>query len=224
MMRVFIAGAGQAGVSVAKHLSNLGHEVSVVDRDPLITRRIFEQHGIAAITGDATDAALLQQAEIGRADVAVSMLARDADNLAVALLAREFGARRVMVRMRDVAYRRPYEHAGVDRILSETEILVGSLAISIEHEAVGHAMILGDGNSVAFDLTINHAARVVGRTVSELAQSADFPRSCVFAAIFDENGMTSPRGNTQIRGGQQVLLVSHREEMSRVVDFFMSRA
>jgi trk system potassium uptake protein len=222
-MRVFIAGAGQAGISVALHMSKLGHAVSILDRDVQVTRSVFEQHGIVALTGDATDAQLLKQAEVGRAHVAVAMLHRDADNLAVALLARDQGARRVMVRMRDVDYRGAYERAGVHRILSETEILVGALAMVIEYEPVRHAMLLGGGDSVAFELMIPEDAAVVGRSVSEIAAEADFPPSCVFAGIFGADGMQSPRGATVVPGNEPILLVSRREEMSRVVEFFMRR-
>jgi trk system potassium uptake protein TrkA len=221
-MRIFIAGAGQAGLSVAAHLGGLGHVVSVLDRDPQRVRRAFEQHGLVAFQGDATDAALLRQAEVGLADVAVAMLDRDADNLAVALLARDQGAKRVMVRMRDVDYRGAYQHAGVHRILSETEILVGSLATTIEHEHVQHAMLLGAGDSVAFELTIPGNSAVVGRSVSEIAAQPDFPPSCVFAALFDKAGMMqSPRGATVVGAEQQVLLVARRVEMPRVVELFM---
>jgi trk system potassium uptake protein TrkA len=220
-MRVFIAGAGQAGVSVALYLAGLGHAVSVLDRDPQRVRRVFEQHGLVALQGDATDAALLRSSEVGLADVAVAMLDRDADNLAVALLARDLGTKRVMVRMRDVDYRGAYEYAGVHRILSETEILVGALATAIEHEPVRHAMLLGGGESVAFELTIAANAAVVGRSVSEIAAQADFPSSCVFAALFDEAGMHSPRGATVVCAEQTALLVSRRAEMPRVVEFFM---
>jgi len=220
-MRVFIAGLGQAGLNVASHLGELGHSVTVIDRDPTVARRVFEQHGIVALTGDATSASLLHEAEVEHADVAVAMLARDADNLAVALLARELGARRVMVRMRDVHYRGAYELAGVDRILSETEILVGAVAMAIEHRAVRHAMLLGTGDTVAFELTIPSEAAVVGRSVSAIATDPGYPRSCVFAGIFDASGMQSPRGATVIAKDQTVLLVSLRSEMSAVVAFFM---
>jgi trk system potassium uptake protein TrkA len=139
------------------------------------------------------------------------------------LLANELGARRVMVRMRDVDYRGAYERAGVHQILSETEIMVGALAMAIEHEAVRHAMLLGAGDSVAFELTIPPDAVVVGRTVSELAQEPDFPVSCVFAAIFDANGMQSPRGASVVESGHQVLLVSRRDDMPRALEFFLRR-
>jgi trk system potassium uptake protein TrkA len=219
-MRVFIAGAGQAGLGVAKHLAELGHEVSIIDRDAALSRRAFENHGIVAHVGDATDAALLREADVGRADVVVSMLVRDADNLAVALLARELGARRVMVRMRDIDYRGAYERAGVNRILSETEILVGAMAMSIEHEPVQHAMLLGSGDSVAFELTVPSDAAVVGKTIGAIAADGAFPRSCVIGGLFDNQGMQAPRGASVIEAGKTILLVSRREEMLKVVDFF----
>jgi trk system potassium uptake protein TrkA len=110
----------------------------------------------------------LSQAEPQRADVVVTMLHRDADNLAVAALSRSLGAKRVMVRMRDPLYRPVYEAAGVQQILSETEVLVGAFATAIEFEAVRHSMVLGSG-SIAIELKVPSHARVVGRSVSDLA-------------------------------------------------------
>jgi len=222
-MRVFIAGAGQAGVGVAKQLADIGHDVSIMERDPALSKRAFEDHGIAAHVGDATDAAHLREAEVGRADVVVAMLVRDADNLAVALLARELGARRVMVRMRDIDYRGAYERAGVHRILSETEIVVGAMAMSIEYEAVQHAMLLGKGDSVAFELTVPAGAAVAGKTVGEIAADPGYPKSCVFGGLFDSRGMSSPRGASVIAVDTTLLLVSRRDDMSAVVQFFSKK-
>src|SRR5688572_2677886 len=125
-MRVLIAGAGRAGLSVAVHLARTGHDVTVVDRDESTAKQAFERHGLVSLVGDATDAGLLKEAEVARADVVVAMLRRDADNLAVALLAQAAGARRVMVRMRDAEYRSVYVRAGVDRILSEIDVFIGA--------------------------------------------------------------------------------------------------
>ena len=44
----------------------------------------------------------------------------------LAFLARSLGAKRVIVRMRDPAYRSVFEAANITEILSETEILVGA--------------------------------------------------------------------------------------------------
>ena len=136
-MRIVIVGAGRAGLEVATHLTRVGHHVTIIDHDEAVTRRASEQHGLVALCGDATVAAVLEEADITQSDVVVAMLRRDADNLAVALLARSAGVSRVMVRMRDNAYRSVYAAAGIDRLpatlaealdrMERSELVAGAL-------------------------------------------------------------------------------------------------
>lgn len=221
-MRVLIAGAGRIGLSVGAALREAGHDVFLIDRDPAVAKRAFEQHGLVSMAGDAADASFLREAEVARADVVVAMLPRDADNLAVAALALASGARRVMVRMRDPEFRPIYVQAGVQRILSETDVFVGALATAIEHEAVRHSMILGHGDAVAFELVLPEHATVAGRTVSDIAADPGFPRSCVFAGMYGEGlPVEAPRGATVVRAGTTVLLVARKEEVGDVISFFL---
>jgi trk/ktr system potassium uptake protein len=221
-MRVLIVGVGRAGLSIAQHLSASGHEVTVIDRDRSITERASERYGLIALAGDATDTEVLEDAEIARADVVVALLQRDAENLAVALLARAAGVERVMVRMRDKAYLPVYIKAGVDRLFSETDVLIGALATAIEHDAVRHAMLLGNGESVAFEIAIPANSAIAGRSVSDLASDAGFPRSCVFAALYRSDGIVEgPRGSSLVPAGATVLLVARRDELKQTIEFFM---
>src|SRR5262249_31903799 len=149
--------------------------------------------GLVAMCGDATSARLLADAEVARADVVVAMLRRDADNLAVALLARSAGAKRVMVRMRQPEYRSVYLAAGVNPILAETDVLIGALGPAIEHEAVRHSMVLGGGESLAVELKLPSDVAIAGLSVAEVAAQPGFPPSCVFAAIAGDGGeLTAP--------------------------------
>ncbi|EYF01275.1 potassium channel family protein [Chondromyces apiculatus] len=224
-MRIVIVGAGRAGLSVAIHLRAGGHDVTVVDRDTALTARAFEQHGLVALVGDATDALLLKEAEVARADVVAAMLRRDADNLAVALLSQAAGARRVMVRMRDPEYRSVYERAKVDRIFSEMDVFIGAIGTAIEHTAVRNALLLGKGLSVAFELEVPSESAVVGRPVSAIAADPGFPGSCVFAAMHLPDGtIEAPRGSSVVQAGMLVLLVASRHELGTVIEFFLRKA
>jgi trk system potassium uptake protein TrkA len=221
-MRVVIAGAGDAGLSVAAQLQRSGHDVTVIDRDEPTARRAFEHHGLVSIPGDATSARILKDADVQRADVVVAMMRRDADNLAVALLAREAGVRRVMVRMRDTEYRSVYVAAGVHRILSETDVLVGAFATAIEHEAVRHSMLLGSGESLAFEIVVPEGAGVVGRAVSDIAADPAFPPSCVLAGMSREGQeVDAPRGSSVVDAGMAILLVVRAPDLGRAIAFFM---
>jgi len=217
-MKIVIVGAGRAGLEVATHLTRIGHAVTIIDSDEAVTRRASAQHGLVALTGDATIAAVLYQADIAQSDVVVAMLRRDADNLAVALLARAAGVERVMVRMRDNAYRSVYNSAGIDRVLSETDMITGSVATAIEHDAIRHAMLLGNGSAIAFELTVPAGSAAAGKTIMELAALPLFPSSCVFAALYQKDGsVEAPRGSAVIQAGTTVLLVSRAGEVGEAV-------
>ena len=217
-MKIVMVGGGRAGLAVAIHLTQSGHAVTLVDSDSAVTRRASAQYGIVALTGDATVAALLEEAEVAESDMVVAMLRRDADNLAVALLARAAGVVRVIVRMRDNAYRPVYAAAGIDRVLSETDLIIGSIATAIEHDAIRHAMLIGDGAAIAFELTIPAGSVGAGRTVMELAARPDFPTSAVFAALYRAGGgVEAPRGSTVVEPGTTVVLVVRREDVSAAI-------
>jgi trk system potassium uptake protein TrkA len=217
-MKIVIVGAGRAGLEVATHLTRIGHAVTIVDSDEAVIRRASQQYGLVALSGDATTAAVLDDAGIAQSDVVVAMLRRDADNLAVALLARAAGVERVMVRMRDNAYRPVYAAAGIDRVLSETDLITGSVATAIEHDAIRHAMLLGDGSAIAFELTVPSGSAATGKTIMELAALPGFPSTCVFAAVYRaDGGVEAPRGSTVVQVGTTVLLVARADEVARAV-------
>ncbi|HEX8029020.1 MAG TPA: TrkA family potassium uptake protein [Vicinamibacterales bacterium] len=217
-MKILIVGAGRAGLELAVQLSRLEHVVTIIDTDAAVARRAAEQFGLVTITGDATTAEVLDDAAIAQMNIVVAMLRRDADNLAVALLARSAGVERVMVRMRDNAYRAIYTKAGIDRVLSETDLITGAIAMAVEHDAIRHAMLIGDGAAIAFDLTIPAGSVGAGRTVMELVARPDFPKSGVFAALYREGGaVEAPRGSTVVDAGTTVLLVAQRDEVSDAI-------
>jgi trk system potassium uptake protein TrkA len=217
-MKIVIVGAGRAGLEVATHLARTGHSITVIDGDEAVTRRASEQYGLVALHGDATTAAVLDEADIEQSEIVVCMLRRDADNLAVALLARAAGVRRVMVRMRDNAYRQVYASAGIHHVLSETDLITGAIATAIEHDAIRHAMLLGDGTAIAFELTIPPTSSVAGRTISELAARPDFPASCVVAAVYQQDGtVEAARGSSVVQAGTTLLLVSRVNDIAHAV-------
>jgi trk system potassium uptake protein TrkA len=221
-VKIIIAGGGRAGLSVAAHLSGTGHDVTLIDRDPAVARVAFETHGIVSLAGDATEPRLMAEAEVDRVDVVVGMLPRDADNLAVAALSRRAGAKRIMVRVKDDAYRALYVAFGVDRIVSEIEVFIGAIATAIEHESVRASMLLGNGDSIAFELALPADSWLDGMSVSEIASAEGFPSSCVMAGVHLHDGpIEAPRGQSTVHAGATLLLVSRRNELAAAIDFFL---
>lgn len=123
-MLVLIVGAGRVGSSVARAALASGHEVSVLDDDPLSHERLdagmetsWEEAGGRFTVGTALEIEALLAAGIDEADVFIASTNGDNTNLTIAQIAqRRFGIDRVIVRVMDPARSDWYREQGLNTI------------------------------------------------------------------------------------------------------------
>jgi trk system potassium uptake protein TrkA len=123
-MFVLIVGAGRVGSAVAKWAMAAGHEVSVLDEDPLSHERLdagqsksWEDSGGIFTVGTALEVDALVHAGIESADVFIASTDGDNTNLIIAQIAqRRFGVERVLVRVMDPARAAWYGEQGLHTI------------------------------------------------------------------------------------------------------------
>jgi trk system potassium uptake protein TrkA len=108
-MFILIVGSGRVGSAVAKRALDAGHEVSVMDSDPLSHERLdkdqtttWEDSGGRFTVGTALEIDALVEAGIQQADVFVAATRGDNTNLVIAQIAqRRYDVPRVVVRVAD---------------------------------------------------------------------------------------------------------------------------
>ncbi len=123
-MFVMIVGAGRVGAAVAKSAQAAGHEVSVLDEDPLSHERLDAGQGRSwedaegqFTVGTALETDAMIQAGIERADVFIASTGGDNTNLIIAQIAQKrFGVDRVIARVMDPARASWYGEQGLDTI------------------------------------------------------------------------------------------------------------
>lgn len=123
-MLVLIVGAGRVGSAVARAALAAGHEVSVLDDDPLSHERLdagmetsWEEAGGRFTVGTALEIEALLAAGIEEADVFIASTNGDNTNLTIAQIAqRRFGIDRVIVRVMDPARSTWYREQGLNTI------------------------------------------------------------------------------------------------------------
>ena len=119
-----IVGAGRVGSSVARMALGAGHEVSVLDEDPLSHERLdanqntsWEDAGGRFTVGTALEMDALLEAGVAQADVFVASTNGDNTNLVIAQIAqRRFGVDRVLVRVLDPARAAWYAEQGLETV------------------------------------------------------------------------------------------------------------
>ncbi len=131
-MFLLIVGCGRVGSAVAKRALAAGHEVSVIDSDPLSHERLdqtqtttWEDSGGLFTVGTALEIDGLIEAGIARADVFFAATSGDNTNLVIAQIAqRQFNVERVVVRVLDPGRARWYAEQGLQTICPTQHAIV----------------------------------------------------------------------------------------------------
>ncbi|WP_067849161.1 potassium channel family protein [Nocardia lijiangensis] len=116
-MYVVIMGCGRVGSSLARALVRVGHEVTVIDRDPSAFLRLGDDFPGERLVGVGFDRDVLTRAGIERADAFAAVSSGDNSNIISARVAREtFGIERVVARIYDAKRAAVYERLGIPTI------------------------------------------------------------------------------------------------------------
>ena len=124
MAFILIVGAGRVGSTVARTMLSGGHEVSILDEDPLSHERLdsgmdtsWEDAGGRFTLGHALEIDALREAGIAAADVFIATTDGDNTNVTIAqIAAKAFGVPRVVVRVLDPARAEWYAEQGMHTI------------------------------------------------------------------------------------------------------------
>ncbi len=120
-MFILIVGCGRVGSAVAKRALDAGHEVSVLDSDPLSHERLdkdqtttWEDSGGRFTMGTALELDGLVEAGIEQADVFLAATSGDNTNLVISQVAqRRFKVPRIVVRVADPGRAAWYSEQGL---------------------------------------------------------------------------------------------------------------
>jgi trk system potassium uptake protein len=124
MAFILIVGAGRVGSQVARSMLDAGHEVSILDEDPLSHERLevgmdssWEDAGGRFTVGHGLEIDALLEAGIDQAEVFIASTDGDNTNLVIAqIAAKQYRVPRVIVRVLDPARAEWYAEQGLHTI------------------------------------------------------------------------------------------------------------
>ena len=224
-MYIVIAGGGMVGGGLVRSLLDNKHDVVLIEQYKELCDKLYAETGVVAINGSATSIEALNEAGIIKADVVVAATGSDADNLACAILAKSFDVPRVIVRMRNPAYKNAYIVAGVSSIVRVTDLMVNQIMMDIENPEVRRITTIGGGKADIFMIKVPDGAKVAGKSIKDIVDSRHFPSECTFVAVYDQKTelFSIPRGKQIINEGNELFLISAAENIKKAVDFLTAQ-
>lgn len=155
-MNVMILGSGRVGSTLARQLSQEGHQVTIIDLTSDAFRRLGPRFKGQKIVGTGMDQDVLRRAGIEKADAFVAVTQGDNTNIMAAQIAQNvFHVRQVIARIYDPIRAGAYREMGISTICTTT------VASGLFHSA-----LTGDSRMKSFQELMNESDRQYRELVS----------------------------------------------------------
>ncbi|MEW6753718.1 MAG: TrkA family potassium uptake protein [Candidatus Latescibacterota bacterium] len=212
-MRTLIAGQGSLLYFLCRSFASAGHAVTVVNPDRQECMGLAERLRIAVVHGDATRPAVLADAGVRQADIALAATPRDPDNLVVCQLAGlHFGVPRVLALVDDPDNEAVFRELGVEAF-SLTRTLVSLIEQQATLDQIASFVPVGQGKVNLTEVVLAADSPLAGRRLDQ----ARVPQEMLVACLVRDGRALIPRGTTALQAGDRVIVISLPESHGRAI-------
>jgi len=210
-MRIVVVGAGVVGSHLAERLSAEGHKITIVDADLALVHRIDDRLNVQAIHGNAASPRSLRKAKADSADLVIAVTDRDETNIVVSLLAKSLGAKKVVVRLRNLELSSSAspllpEAYGADLIINPVDATAEKLLRLVQNPGAFDVFDFADGEMVLWGYQISQGSPLDGVVLKDLRKRYDRIPGLI-VAISREAGLVIPTGDDELRDGDQIYVL-----------------
>jgi trk system potassium uptake protein TrkA len=203
--RVMIIGGGVVGFYLAQLLENTRLNVKIIERGRQRSEMVADNLQKALVLrGDGSDLNLLKEEGVGEMDVVISVTDSDEKNLLCSLMAKQLGAKKVIVRADHFDYVPLFEMVGVDRAVSPREATVNEVLKLTMGTGIEALTTIEGEKAEIIEYTVSRKSRVTGK----LLKDVNFPDDSLVSMVVHGGVTIIPRGNYRIREGDHLLVFS----------------
>jgi trk system potassium uptake protein TrkA len=218
---VLVVGGGKVGYYLADTLKRNGYLVGVVEADAERARKIADDLDISVIAGDATEPAILEDANASQARYVVALTGSDESNLAICQMAkREFGVPETIARAINPKNEAVFKRLGIDATISTTAMAAETIEKVLPANGMRLSPIFSQGDVEMAEVEITEKSRVLGKALAEVG----LPGDCLLIAVIRDGTVAFPRGRTVFRGGDRVYALTRRSNEDELREALMGGA
>lgn len=219
-MNIIIAGDGEVGVHLAKSLTELDHNITVVDPHSELLKRLESETDLMTITGDSTSPQVLIDANVADCDLFLSVLHDESINLVTCILAKKLKAKKTVARISNAEllnpkHREMFRELGVDELVCPERIAAREITNLLNNSVATEFFDFSGGLLTMYVVRIDEGSPVVGHDMKELAQ--EHPDLQVRVVAILRHGETLiPHRGMALRVDDQVYLIGRTNQMEGV--------
>ncbi|GAB4270082.1 MAG: Trk system potassium transporter TrkA [Opitutales bacterium] len=216
-MKALIIGAGEVGSFLSQTLSEDGHDVVVIEQDPILCQEINETQNVKTIEGNGSSAKTLAEADVANCDFVLAVTHDDRVNMMACSIAKVLGSKTTIARAHDQTYADTsfinYQlHFNIDYLISAEALCAIELAKLIRNPQRISVESFGRGDIEVQQVRVNASSRHVNMSLKDIRLDRDVR----IAYIIRENKLTIPTADTVLEAEDLVTIVGTSKSLVHV--------
>ena len=222
-MKVIVLGANHLGISLALNLAQENNDVTLVDRDFRLFQDIQSVFDLRTIIGQGSHPEVLQQADAEDADMLIALHDSDEENIIACRIAHTIYD--IPTKIAKVTTRGYLEEKNklfgkdaipIDVLVSPELSVAKNIKLLIENPGALQIAELGGGLMLMVCVRARQNGAWVGRTISQITQSAP-DLSVHIAAVFRNEKISFVNEQTTIQADDEVFFVAPKVHVSQIM-------
>lgn len=210
-----IIGGGNVGLMLAQNLEALKIKTKIIEKNYERCEYLSQNlKNTLVINGDGTNLKLLDEEEIGSADVVISVTNNDERNLLCSLLSKQLGVKRVIARVAKVLNIPLFEKVGIDVAVSPKNSAISEVKNDLAENNVDILATVEQGQGEVLEIGIK--PEFDGKRIMDLK----FPSAAIVGTILRRGKILIPNGLTELKYNDTLIIFTKSEDAAGIKDFF----
>ena len=215
-MKIIIVGIGKLGEYLAKNLVKDGNEVTIIDIDFTTSMDVINNEDVNYVYGSGLDANVLIEAGIKEADLLISVMQHDEQNVMCSLLGKKLGAQHTIARIRTPEYSNSVnilkDELGLSMLINPEALTANQIAkaLSIPSAMDATTFLKGRVQLVSFKVKENSPLDRI--TVSNISKRVD---DLIICAIERDEKIIVPSGNTKLQASDKIFVSGTNKSINK---------
>lgn len=213
--KIAIIGGGSVGFELALELEKTSMKLKLIESDLERCEELsLNLQKTLILNASGTSLELLEEEDVGKSDVVVAITNNDEKNLLCSLLSKQLGAKKVITRVSQGTTANLFERVGVDVAISQREACVNEIKNRIIDSRADVIATVERGQGEILEIKLDKDFRE--RPLFEIKM----PTPCVIAIVKRDSKVIIPKGKTQIRPNDTLLVFTKTDDVVHIKEYF----
>ena len=215
-MKIVIIGDGKVGATLVERLSDEGHDVTVIDRDPRVVESIVNNYDVLGICGNGATFTVQKEAGVDKARLLIAATSSDELNIMCCMIAKKIGARHTIARVRNPEYSKQLhflkEELGLSMVVNPELEAANEISRILRFPSAIKIEAFSKGRVELAEIKIGEGNPLIDKSVSDIYKN--YKVEVLVCVVQRKDEVFIPGGDFVLKLDDKISITAKRKDLS----------